>query len=72
MSTFQMAGDFGQILGPIVIGFLADHYGFEVAFALCAVVAAGGVVAWSFGRDTLQDRKIILQRLRRDYKPRLY
>ncbi len=72
LSTFQMAGDFGQILGPIVIGFLADHYGFEVAFALCTVVAAGGVVAWSFGRDTLQDRKIILQRLRRDYKPRLY
>ena len=68
LSTFQMAGDFGQILGPIVIGFLADHYGFEVAFAVCAVVAAGGVVAWGFGRDTLQDKKIILQRLRRGYK----
>lgn len=68
LSTFQMAGDFGQILGPIVIGFLADQFGFGVAFGMCALVAAGGVLAWSFGRDTLQDKKIMLQGLRRRYK----
>lgn len=67
LSAFQMAGDFGQIMGPIVIGFLADRYGFAAAFGLCGVIALGGVVAWAFGRDTLADRKIILRPLRRRY-----
>ena len=67
LSAFQMAGDFGQIMGPIVIGFLADRYGFAAAFGLCGVVALGGVIAWAFGRDTLADRKIILRPLRRRY-----
>lgn len=70
LSTFQMAGDFGQILGPIFIGLLADRYGFETAFGFCAVVAAAGIVAWAFGRDTLGERKIILRGLRRRYHPR--
>ena len=65
-----MAGDFGQILGPIFIGLLADRYGFETAFGFCAVVAAAGIVAWIFGRDTLGERKIILRGLRRRYHPR--
>ena len=70
LSTFQMAGDFGQILGPIVIGLLADRYGFEAAFGFCAVVAMAGVVAWIFGRDTLGERKGILRGLRRRYRSR--
>lgn len=34
LSTFQMAGDFGQILGPIVVGGLADYFGFAKAFSV--------------------------------------
>ncbi|MDO5032005.1 MFS transporter [Corynebacterium sp.] len=65
LSTFQMAGDLGQILGPIVIGGLADLYGFDTAFALCGVVALAGVVAWAFARDPMTGRTLNLHRVRR-------
>lgn len=65
LSTFQMAGDFGQILGPIVVGGLADYFGFAKAFAVCGLVAAMGVVAWTFSRETLAERKAILKRIPR-------
>ena len=57
LSAFQMAGDLGQIFGPIVIGYLADLYGFTVAFGLCAAVAALGLSGWFFARDTLPGRE---------------
>ncbi len=63
LSTFQMAGDFGQILGPIVVGGLADYFGFAKAFAVCAGVAAMGLVAWLCGRETLQERRAIVRRI---------
>lgn len=53
LSAFQMAGDLGQIMGPIFIGALADAYGFPIAFAACSVVAALGVVAWLAAPETL-------------------
>jgi MFS family permease len=33
-----MAGDAGMIVGPIVVGFIADHYGFRSAFAASTLV----------------------------------
>ncbi|MFS8935721.1 MFS transporter [Corynebacterium sp. c25Ua_89] len=63
LSTFQMAGDFGQILGPIVVGGLADYFGFAKAFAVCAGMAAMGLVAWLCGRETLQERRAIVRRI---------
>ena len=71
LSTFQMAGDFGQILGPIVVGGLADYFGFAKAFAVCAGVAAMGVVAWLCGRETLQERRAIVRRIPLRKKKRL-
>lgn len=56
LSTYQMAMDLGQIIGPILIGVLADMFGFRVAFASCAVVALASVGAWTFGRETLGTR----------------
>lgn len=53
LSTYQMAMDFGQIVGPILVGVLADLYGFRVAFGVCAIVALVAVAFWSFGRETL-------------------
>jgi MFS family permease len=38
IGLFQMAGDAGMIVGPIVVGFIADHYGFRSAFAASALV----------------------------------
>lgn len=69
--TFQMAGDFGQILGPIVVGGLADYFGFAKAFSVCAGVAAMGVVAWLCGRETLQERRAIVRRIPLRKKKRL-
>lgn len=54
LSTFQMAVDLGQIFGPIIVGALADLYGFRVAFLLCACIAPIGVVAWAFAREPLR------------------
>ncbi|QCB28197.1 MFS transporter [Corynebacterium endometrii] len=65
LSTFQMAGDFGQILGPILIGLLADIYGFKIAFAACGFIGLVGAIAWAFSRETLEDRTTtITSRLR--------
>ena len=51
LSTFQMAGDFGQILGPMLIGLLADASGFPLAFTVCGAIAFIGIIAWAFSRD---------------------
>ena len=51
LSTFQMAGDLGQICGPIAIGLLADLYGFQTAFLACGLVAAIGMAGWVFARE---------------------
>ncbi|MDU6593845.1 MAG: MFS transporter, partial [Corynebacterium sp.] len=62
---------FGQILGPIVVGGLADYFGFAKAFSVCAGVAAMGVVAWLCGRETLQERRAIVRRIPLRKKKRL-
>ena len=38
IGLFQMAGDAGMIVGPIIVGFVADHYGFRSAFGISALV----------------------------------
>ena len=53
LSSFQMAMDLGSIFGPVVVGALADIYGFQTAFAVSGAVALVGVVAWSFSREPL-------------------
>ena len=44
IGIFQMAGDAGMIVGPIVIGVLADAYSYRTAFAVSAVVFAIGAL----------------------------
>jgi MFS family permease len=34
IAVFQMSGDAGAMVAPIVLGFIADHYGFRPAFAV--------------------------------------
>ena len=44
---FQMAGDAGMIVGPVLIGFLADAYSFQTAFAATlAIYSITVLLAW--------------------------
>ena len=63
LSTFQMAMDLGSIGGPIIVGLLADIFGFKVAFVVCGVLSLVGVVAWIFARETLENPKSKIQRV---------
>src|SRR3954454_24363146 len=40
VAVFQMAGDLGLVLGPVVTGLVADAAGYSPAFVVCAVVCA--------------------------------
>ena len=45
VAIFSMSSDVGAILGPLVAGFLADHVGYPVAFAVGAALLLVGTVA---------------------------
>jgi len=44
IALFQMAGDAGMIVGPIVVGFVADHYGYRSAFAVSGLVFSLAII----------------------------
>lgn len=44
IALFQMAGDAGMIVGPVVVGFIADHYGYRAAFGVSGVVFCIAIV----------------------------
>ena len=46
VSTFQMSGDVGQIVGPLAIGAVADLWGFGPAFAISGAILIVAVLAW--------------------------
>lgn len=54
LSTFQMAQDGGAILGPVLVGLVADAAGFGWAFGLTALVSLLAVVPWLRAPETLQ------------------
>lgn len=54
LSTFQMAQDSGAIVGPILIGLVADTAGFGWAFALTGFVSLLAVGPWLLARETLE------------------
>lgn len=54
ISTYQMVQDSGQIAAPIVIGFLAELFGFAIAFGACGVVALVALLLWAmYGKESL-------------------
>ena len=53
VAVFQMAGDLGLVLGPVVTGLVADAAGYSPAFILCAVVCALPVFAVLAAPETL-------------------
>ena len=52
LATFQMAQDSGAILGPVLIGVVADQMGFGWAFGATAVVSLLAAIPWLVARET--------------------
>ena len=48
MSLFRMVGDAGYVLGPVVLGLIADYLGPEIALVVAAslLIVIGAVFAW--------------------------
>ena len=54
VAAFQMAADFGAVVGPLVAGWLADDYSFGAAFGVTAAVLAAGAVLALLATETRQ------------------
>ncbi|MDT0201121.1 MFS transporter [Nocardioides sp. AE5] len=52
LATFQMAQDAGAIVGPVLIGVVADQAGYDWAFIVTGVVALVAVVPWLRAPET--------------------
>lgn len=48
VSFFQQAGDFGQILGPIVAGLMIDYSGYGLAYGISGSILLAVAAAWIF------------------------
>ncbi|MSV46578.1 MAG: MFS transporter [Actinobacteria bacterium] len=44
IALYQMSGDAGAMVAPVVLGFIADHYGFRSTFAISAALVAVVIV----------------------------
>lgn len=53
LSSFQMASDAGQILGPVLAGALADGWGFGWAFGVSGALMLVAAAAWLPARETM-------------------
>ncbi|WP_280633669.1 MFS transporter [Nocardioides sp. 1609] len=53
LGTFQMAQDGGAILGPVLVGLVADRWGFGYAFGVTALVSLLAVLPWLVATETL-------------------
>lgn len=54
LSAFQMAQDGGAILGPVLIGLIADRAGFDWAFLATGAVALLAILPWLAAPETLR------------------
>ena len=56
IALFQMAGDAGMIFGPVIVGFVADHYGYRSAFGLSGLVFFVAIVLSIMMPETRKSR----------------
>jgi DHA1 family multidrug resistance protein-like MFS transporter len=54
VAVFQMSGDLGAVLGPVVAGWIADGAGYSATFAVSAAVCAVPVLAVLAAPETLR------------------
>ncbi len=52
VAAYQMAGDAGTFIGPLVAGLLADEFSFSTAFLVSAAVAGIGAITVAFMHET--------------------
>jgi MFS family permease len=57
VAVFQMAGDLGAVLGPVVAGAIADNHGYPPAFFISALVALTPLPFVAVARETLIRRE---------------
>lgn len=57
LANFQMAQDFGAITGPILVGVIAEQFGFSYGFLLCGIIGLAAAAVWVFGRETLPETR---------------
>ena len=53
VAVFQMAGDLGAVLGPVVTGLVADGAGYTAAFAVSGLVCVAPVLVVASAPETL-------------------
>lgn len=53
LAGYQMCQDAGGIGGPILVGLVADHAGWDWAFALSGVISALAIIPWVRAQETL-------------------
>jgi len=58
VAVFQMAGDLGAVLGPVVAGALADAHGYGAAFALSAAVSLAPIPVVASAAETLTKQPV--------------
>ncbi|PZQ36049.1 MAG: MFS transporter, partial [Phenylobacterium zucineum] len=52
LAAFQMAQDFGSIIGPIIAGLLVDHGSYGLAFGLTGAITLVAALPWLRARET--------------------
>ena len=53
LAAYQMAQDFGVIVGPLVVGMIVDAHGYRPAFLSCGLIGLIAILVWIFlGRET--------------------
>ena len=54
LAAYQMTSDVGAILGPVLVGLLADRMGYSWAFAATGAVLLVAALGWVAARETVQ------------------
>ncbi len=57
LAAYQMTGDLGGVLGPLVAGALVDLYNYEIALGVAAAVVAATLAFWVRAPETLPTRE---------------
>lgn len=52
VATFQMMADVGSIVGSVVVGQVAEHMSFGVAFVVSGAILLLAALAWTFAPET--------------------
>jgi MFS family permease len=57
LAAYQMVGDVGAIVGPVVAGMVAEWGGYPIAFGLTAVIGVASFTRWHNAPETVVNRK---------------